>query len=285
MRKISLEANAKINLGLDVVGLREDGYHEVRMVMQSLELCDTIELEKTDGGIEIQSDSENLPPARENICYKAAELMLKEYGLPGGLEISIKKRIPIAAGLAGGSTDAAAVFLGTNELFGLGLSKEELLSLGVKVGADVPFCIAKGAALSEGIGEKLTGLKNLPECGIILFKPEISVSTADVYRKIDKTQIKAHPDIDALAKAMEEGSLKRITGLMGNVLELVTEAEHPVITTAKQEFMDHGALGAMMSGSGPTVFGIFEDRDSAGKCYDLLKEKLAGTLILTGPAS
>ncbi len=283
MRKISLKANAKINLGLDVVGVRENGYHEVRMIMQSLRLCDDIELEEQEKDISIISDSEEIPDGHDNICYKAAELMWREYSIKSGLAIKISKRIPVAAGLAGGSTDAAAVIIGINELFSLGRTVDELMEQGVKIGADVPFCILKGTALSEGIGEKLTSLKKLPECGILLFKPSVGVSTANVYRELDEIKIKEHPDIDAQVRAIEEGDLKKTAGLMGNVLEFVTEKKYPVITEAKQSMLRNGALGAMMSGSGPTVFGVFEDIKKAEACYRELNGELNGKFILTEP--
>ncbi|MCR4656424.1 MAG: 4-(cytidine 5'-diphospho)-2-C-methyl-D-erythritol kinase [Lachnospiraceae bacterium] len=283
MRKISLKANAKINLGLDVTGVRENGYHEVRMIMQSLKLCDDIEIGEQDNGVTIMADSLEIPDGADNICYKAAELMRREYGIKQGIRIKIGKKIPVAAGLAGGSTDAAAVITGINELFSLGCRADELMEQGLKIGADVPFCILKGTALSEGIGEKLSGIEKLPECGILLFKPPVSVSTADVYRELDKIKIKEHPDIDALALAVREGNLRKTAKLMGNVLELVTEKKYPVITEAKLGMLENGALGAMMSGSGPTVFGIFEDKQSAERCYRELEGKLNGKLILTEP--
>lgn len=283
MRKISLKANAKINLGLDVTGVRENGYHEVRMIMQSLKLCDDIEIGEQDNGVTIMADSPEIPDGTDNICYKAAELMRREYGIKQGLWIKIGKRIPVAAGLAGGSTDAAAVITGLNELFSLGCQTDELMEQGLKIGADVPFCIMKGTALSEGIGERLSGLEKLPECGILLFKPPVAVSTADVYRELDTIKIKEHPDIDAVALAVREGDIRKTAKLMGNVLELVTEKKYPVIAEAKLYMLQNGALGAIMSGSGPTVFGIFEDIQSAERCYREIEGKLDGKLILTEP--
>ena len=300
---IKLEANAKINLGLDVLGVREDGYHLVKMVMQSLKLADEVTIEVTGGlkdqdtkrsnqteaqdyinNIVIKTDSTLIPCDGSNLCFKAAKLMKAEYGIKEALTVTLQKRIPVAAGLAGGSADAAAVIIGMNELFQLGLSQKELMEQGVKIGADVPFCIMKGTALSEGIGEQLTGLKNLPKCGIILFKPKIDVSTKTVYKKLDGIEIKTHPDIDGMLAAIEGGDLKKVVGFMGNVLELVTENDYPVIRDIKNKLKDYGALGAMMSGSGPTVFGIFEDMGRAKDCYARLKsDGLEGQLILTEP--
>ena len=284
MRGIILNANAKINLGLDVLGVREDGYHEVRMIMHSLELSDEIMLEKTEGEILIKTDSREIPSDQSNLCYKAAELMKREYGIEQGVAVTVKKRIPVAAGLAGGSTDAAAVMTGMNSLFGLSLSEEQLMKQGVKIGADVPFCIMKGCALSEGIGEKLTGLKNLPKCGIILFTPKISISTGTVYKKLDRFGVRAHPDTEGMLKAIDSGDLKGLAGLMKNVLEPVTASEHEVIRETEERFMEMGALGAVMSGSGPTVFSIFEDRKRAEDVYDILRTQMPeGQLILTEP--
>ncbi len=285
MRTIELKAKAKINLSLDVLGVRKDGYHEVKMIMQSLELSDDIILSRSEGGISLETDSCEIPLDENNICWKAAKLMFEEYKLKGGLDISVKKNIPVAAGLAGGSTDAAAVIKGINRLFELGLSEKELMEQGVKTGADVPFCIMGGTALSEGIGEKLTGLKNLPKCGIILFKPKIDVSTAGIYKKLDNIAINCHPDVDGMIKTIDEGDLKGTAGLMGNVLELVTAASYPVIKEIEKMFMEAGALGSMMSGSGPTVFGIFGDDEQAKAGYDTLKSRLPdGQLILTRPS-
>ena len=285
MREITLNANAKINLGLDVLGVREDGYHEVRMIMQSLELSDELVLEKTEGEIIIKTDSEEIPSDRTNLCYKAAELMKTEYGIEQGVTVTVTKRIPVAAGLAGGSADAAAVMTGMNSLFGLSLSGEQLMKQGVRIGADVPFCIMKGCALSEGIGEKLTGLKNLPKCGIILFTPKISVSTAMVYKKLDQFGISTHPDTEGMLKAIDSGDLKRLAGLMKNVLEPVTASEHGVIKEIEELFTKEGALGAVMSGSGPSVFAIFEDRKRAEAAYEKLRTQMPeGQLILTEPA-
>ncbi len=281
---ITLNANAKINLGLDVLGVRQDGYHEVRMIMQSLELSDEITLEKTEGEILIRTDSEEVPSDRTNLCYKAAELMKREYSIEQGLTVTVKKRIPVAAGLAGGSADAAAVMTGMNSLFNLSLSEKQLMQQGVRIGADVPFCIMKGCALSEGIGEKLTGLKNLPKCGIILFTPKISISTAAVYKKLDQFGIKDHPDTEGMLKAIDSGDLKRLAGMMKNVLEPVSASEHAVIRQTEERFMEKGALGAVMSGSGPTVFAVFEDRKSAEDAYEILRTQMPeGQLILTEP--
>ena len=278
-----LPANAKINLGLDVLGVRPDGYHEVRMVMQSLKLHDDIGIGKNEENrILIKCDSDAVPSDESNLCYKAAQLLQEEYGISQGITVTINKRIPVAAGLAGGSADAAAALLGINETFSLGLSGEELRKQAVRLGADVPFCIFKKTALSEGIGERLTELPPLPECTILLFTPDIPVSTASVYKKLDQTGIDVHPDIDGMIAALKTGDLKGVVSLLGNVLEMVTEREHPIISAVKMKMKEFGALNAVMSGSGPTVFGIFEDPGEAQAAYSKLKhESFKGQLLLT----
>ncbi|MBR2274644.1 MAG: 4-(cytidine 5'-diphospho)-2-C-methyl-D-erythritol kinase [Lachnospiraceae bacterium] len=278
-----LPANAKINLGLDVLGVRPDGYHEVRMVMQSLALHDDIGIGRNDENrIIIKCDSDKVPLDESNLCHKAARLMIEEYGISGGITVTINKRIPVAAGLAGGSADAAAALVGINEIFSLGLSGEELRDKAVRLGADVPYCIFKKTALSEGIGERLTELAPLPPCQILLFTPDIPVPTASVYKKLDQTGIEAHPDIDGMLAALKDGDLKRVASLLGNVLEAVTMREHPIISVVKEKMKEFGALGALMSGSGPTVFGIFADPKEAGEAYTRLKhESFKGQLLLT----
>ncbi len=284
MCKISLKANAKINLGLDVLGVLENGYHEVRMVMQSLELADEIVLEKTGTGISIITDSAEIPKDENNLCYKAAALMREEYGISEGVAITVKKNIPVAAGLAGGSADAAAGIEGMNRLFKLSLSTDELMAQGFKTGADVPFCILKGTALAQGMGEKLTGLKKLPKCGIILFKPDFEILTGYVYKKLDEKEIRNHPDIDGIVRAIEDGELRTAASLMGNVLEEVTAEEHPVIGRIRDRMISDGAVNAMMSGSGPTVFGIFDNERRAMSCYTgLCEDERGGRVILTEP--
>ncbi|MCR4924432.1 MAG: 4-(cytidine 5'-diphospho)-2-C-methyl-D-erythritol kinase [Lachnospiraceae bacterium] len=281
--EIALEARAKINLGLDVTGIREDGYHLVKMVMQSLDLHDDILIKITDeAGIKISCDKEGIPKDERNLAYKAAKLIMDEKKISAGISIDIKKRIPAAAGLAGGSSDAAAVLKGINELFDLALSQKELMELGLKIGADVPYCIMLKTALAQGIGEKLTRLKDLPKCHILLAKPGLDVKTMDVYKKLDLIKDYEHPDIDSMLEALNRGDLEGICSEMGNVLELVTESEHKEIGELKRLMKDNGALNAMMSGSGPTVFGIYSDEEKAKKTYDIIREKdFGGSLFLT----
>lgn len=261
MEKLELKALGKINLGLDVLGRRENGYHDVRMVMQTLYLYDNVTLlRKSEPGIEIESNLFYLPKDENNIAWKAAQLLMEEFQIPGGVKIVLDKHIPVAAGMAGGSSNAAAVLYGMNRMFRLGLSEEELMKRGVKLGADVPYCIMRGTVLAEGIGEILTPLPPMPKCYILIAKPGISVSTKMVYEKLDSRMIEEHPDIDGILEGLQSQNLRQIAASMGNVLEKVTEEEYPVIAEIKACMRKGGALGAMMSGSGPTVFGIFKDR-------------------------
>lgn len=284
MRCCNLKAYAKINLGLDVTGKREDGYHEVRMVMQTVNLYDTLFIKEIDrNAIVIRTNKAFLPVNESNIVYKAASLMKETFGLDKGFFIDLKKHIPVAAGMAGGSADAAATMVGINNMYRMGIPMSRLMELGVKIGADVPYCIMRGTALAEGIGEKLTGLEPMPECHILIAKPPISVSTKAVYGKLDLREV-AHPDIDGMIESLKAGSLSGIAGRLMNVLESVTVADHPVITDYKEEMICMGAMGALMSGSGPTVFGIFEDRDIGMAAKRAFKEKYPSAYVgLTRP--
>ncbi len=274
MRQIELKALAKINLGLDVLGRRENGYHDVRMVMQSIYLYDDVKIEKREQpGIEIVTNLFFLPTGDGNIAYKAADLLIREFDLKEGVRITLKKHIPVAAGMAGGSSNAAAVLFGMNRLFGLKLSKEELMKRGVKLGADVPYCIMRGTVLAEGIGEELRMLPAMPKCTVLIAKPPISVSTKVVYEALDSAPIENHPDIDGLIAGLEKGNLREVASHMGNVLEDVTIPMHPVIEEIKQEMKSAGALNAMMSGSGPTVFGLFENKMEARKAQERIRAK------------
>lgn len=266
MDQITRKAYAKINLGLDVIRRRPDGYHEVKMIMQTVGICDILTFRKSgrqDGAVTLFLDKKGLPCGKENLVYRAAELLTRTHGLRDGVEITLEKRIPIAAGMAGGSTDAAAVFHGMNELFGLSMSLQEMKDLGVGIGADVPYCIQGGTALSEGIGEILTALPSPPEAYLLIAKPDISVSTKFVYENLHADRLQSHPDIDGMVQALERGSLEGIVSRMENVLETVTVREYPVIQTLKDIMRREGALNALMSGSGPTVFGVYKTREAA----------------------
>lgn len=280
---ISLKALAKINLGLDVVRRREDGYHEVRMIMQTIHLYDRLDIKRTqEPGIQIQTNLSFLPVNENNLIYKAAKLLMDEFSITDGVSVKLDKRIPVAAGMAGGSTDAAAMLIGVNRLFSLGLTKRQLMERGVQIGADVPYCIMRGTALAEGIGEALSPLPPMVKCPVLIAKPSISVSTKFVYQnlKLDDTTI--HPDIDRLIDDIKAKNLHDIAAHMGNVLEIVTIPNYPVIDEIKKHMLSNGAVGAMMSGSGPTVFGLFDDEDTAKKAYKAMRSShLARQVYLT----
>ena len=276
MNKIQLKALGKINLGLDVLKRREDGYHEVRMIMQTVSLCDELELKKSwKEGIKVQTNLYYLPTNENNLVYKAAQLLMEEFDIRDGISIQLKKKIPVSAGMAGGSSDAAAVLWGMNQMYGLGLSCKDLMERGVKLGADVPYCILRGTALAEGIGERLTVLPPMPKCYLLIAKPGVNVSTKYVYENLHANDLKAeqHPDVDAMIEALKEKDLAALSSRMGNVLETVTVSAYPVIDRIKKCMMSAGALGAMMSGSGPTVFGIFDNQEKARRAYRGMKGK------------
>lgn len=284
MRSCNLKAYAKINLGLDVTGKREDGYHEVRMIMQTVNLYDTLFIKEIDrNAVVIKTNKAFLPVNESNIIYKAATLMKESFGIEKGFFVDLKKHIPVAAGMAGGSADAAATMVGINNMFRLGLPLDRLMELGVKIGADVPYCIMRGTALAEGIGEKLTRLASMPECQILIAKPPISVSTKSVYEKLDLSEV-VHPDIDGMIDCLKEGSLTGISSRLMNVLERVTVTDHPLINEYKEEMIRLGALGSLMSGSGPTVFGIFDNKDRSLTAKMTFKEKYPSAHVcLTRP--
>ncbi len=284
MNFVERKAYAKINLGLDVVRRRQDGYHEVKMIMQTVDIWDRLTFTRTERkGIELSIDGADLPVGEDNLICKAARLILEEAGIEEGVAVTLQKNIPIAAGMAGGSTDAAAVFHGFNELFSLSMSMEDMMRLGVKIGADVPYCIMGGTALSQGIGEILTPLPAPPECSLVIAKPDISVSTRFVYENLHADRLVEHPDIDGMAEAIREGNLSGITERMGNVLETVTVREYPVIQEIKRLMKAEGALNALMSGSGPTVFGIFTDRTRALAASEQIRRQgLAKQIYVTG---
>ena len=283
MNSYQIKAYAKINLGLDVVRRLENGYHEVKMVMQTVGIYDELTLTRTEEGITVTTDKKELPIDDNNLIYKAAKIMMETYHIEGGIHLHLKKNIPIAAGMAGGSTDAAATFKGINRLYDLDCTLEELMKLGVKVGADVPYCVLGGTALAEGIGEKLTSLNPAPDCYVLVAKPPINVSTKYVYEHLDAEGIEEHPDIDGMVEAIWEESLQGILDRMGNVLENVTEKKYPVIAELKNKMKELGALNSLMSGSGPTVFGIFIDERIAREAFEALKkEKPECQVFLTG---
>ena len=274
VRHLGLKAYGKVNLGLDVLRRREDGYHEVRMVMQTVGIYDRVDLlYREEPGITVETNLFYLPVNENNLVYKAAALLINEFGIRGGVHIRLKKMIPVAAGMAGGSSDAAAVLFGVNKMFGLGLTGRQLQERGLKIGADVPYCVMRGTALSEGVGEILTPLPPVPQCRVLIAKPGINVSTKSVYENlhVEKLGPECHPDIDGLVEAVRQKVMVRVAACMGNTLEAVTIPAHPEIAAIKEMMMETGALNALMSGSGPTVFGLYTDSRTAEAAYRRLR--------------
>lgn len=266
MDEIELRAHGKINLSLDVLGRRSDGYHEVKMIMHTVTLHDGIFIKKErEKGIRMECNLSSLPTNEENLMVRAAKAIMDEFSIEEGLSLRLMKRLPVAAGMAGGSADAAAVFHGINQLFHLNLSTEELEKRAVKFGADIPFCLHKGCYLSEGIGEKLKKLPTLPPCTIILVKPAFSLSTKLIYEnlRLENLTDKEHPEVDEMIEKLENGDLEEICKLGGNLLEKVSISLRPEIQVLKDFLIKEGALLSLMSGSGPTVFGIFPEEEKA----------------------
>jgi 4-diphosphocytidyl-2-C-methyl-D-erythritol kinase len=280
MNSLITKAYAKINLGLDVLRRREDGYHDLRMIMQSVDLYDLITIVKSPTrSIHVESNLPYLPVDGRNIVYRAAQMFRDRFKLREGVNITIEKNIPVAAGLAGGSSDAAATLCALNKIYQIGLSTADLMKMGVKLGADVPYCIMMGTALSEGIGEILTPLNPMPDCDILLVKPDVSVSTKYVYTNLKLTPYMKHPDITSMRKAIEKGNLQELTKHMDNMLETVTIAKYPIISQIKQRMCELGALTALMSGSGPTVFGIYANPSLAQDAYEHFKKSDFGRQV------
>lgn len=284
MNRITLKAYAKINLGLDVVRRLENGYHEVRMVMQNIDLYDKVNIYRNrTGEIKVTTNLGFLPTGPDNLVYKAAALLKDEFNIKDGVTLDLYKFIPVAAGMAGGSTDAAAVLKGMNKMFNLGLSDEELMVRGAKLGADIPYCIMGGTALAEGIGEVLTKLPDCPSCYVVIGKPPISVSTKYVYEHLVLDENTVHPDIDGIVASINNGDIYGVADRLSNVLETVTETAYPIIGKIKSRMMDMGALNSIMSGSGPTVFGLFDDLEKANACKEVLKtERLTRNTYVVG---
>ncbi|MCI8955492.1 MAG: 4-(cytidine 5'-diphospho)-2-C-methyl-D-erythritol kinase [Eubacterium sp.] len=283
MDKLELKAYGKINLGLDVIRKRSDGYHDLDMVMQMVDVYDDVILTRIEGTeIIVRTDTAVLSNGKDNLAYMAAKMLMDEFAIAQGLEITIKKRIPIAGGMAGGSSDCAATLTGVNQMFGLGLSKEELMERGVRLGADVPYCILGGTAIARGIGEILTPLPTPPKCHVIIAKPPVSVSTAFVYGNIKPDKIEKRPDIEAMVSAIKAQDLYKLAESLYNVMEDITVPEYPIIQEIKTVMLGGGALNSIMSGSGPTVFGLYDDIEKAERTVELLKaKKLTEQLYLT----
>lgn len=279
-----LRAMAKINLGLDVIRKREDGYHEVRMIMQTIRMYDVLDIRKKQNpGISLSTNLPYVPSDERNLVYKAAKLLMDEFDIKEGLSMRLSKSIPVAAGMAGGSSDAAAAFVGVNRLFRLGLSQEELMERAVRIGADVPYCIMRGTALAEGIGEKLTPLSAMPEGYVLIGKPGINVSTKTAYENLKLDAVEKRPDIDGMIQDIQNKDLYSMTEKMVNVFELGLMEKYPVIREIRDFMEERGALKAMMSGSGPTVFGIFDSKEKMNAAAAALRKTgLAKTVFAAG---
>ncbi|MCI9105909.1 MAG: 4-(cytidine 5'-diphospho)-2-C-methyl-D-erythritol kinase [Lachnospiraceae bacterium] len=274
IKHLSLKAYGKINLGLDVLKKRDDGYHEVRMIMQTVGIFDRIDLIREDQpGIRVETNLFYLPTNENNLVYKAAKLLMDEFSISDGVSIRLRKFIPVSAGMAGGSSDAAAVLFGINKMFHLNLTTQQLMERGVKIGADVPYCILRGTALSEGIGEILTPLPPVPQCQVLIAKPGINVSTRSVYTNLYANRLRPeqHPNIDGILHGIRSQDIHQIANNLGNVLETVTIRDFPVIQTIKDKMLEFGAIGSLMSGSGPTVFGLFTNPDLAERAFEALR--------------
>ncbi|MFV0341762.1 MAG: 4-(cytidine 5'-diphospho)-2-C-methyl-D-erythritol kinase [Anaerocolumna sp.] len=272
MNVIRLKAYAKINLGLDVVRKKEDGYHEVRMIMQTIGLYDKISLScTTHPGVSLRTNLHYLPTDENNLVYKAITMIQKEYNISKGVQVHLEKKIPVAAGMAGGSTDAAAALYGMNKLFQLKIPQKELMALGLRLGADVPYCLLRGTALSEGIGEELTPLPPFPSCYVLIVKPGINVSTRYVYENLRLNDSIIHPDIDGIVSSIKNKDLYGACAKFGNVLESVTAKDYPIIEEIKTAMKNTGCVTTLMSGSGPTVFGLYDNRKKAERAFYQLK--------------
>ena len=280
MDRIDVVSNAKINLTLDVLKKRDDGYHELKMIMQTVSLCDCINIKKTDKGISLKSNLKYLPTDRRNIAYAAAELFLEKAGISDGIDINMKKNIPVAAGLAGGSGNAAAVLTGLNKMYDNPFSQKELLEMGGQLGSDVPFCIMGGCALCEGRGEILTPLPDLPMTTFLLVKPPIHISTASVYGSLRADKLTEHPDTDGAINAIFGGDRDALAVRMFNVLETVTARENKIIGRLKQEMIELGAVGSVMSGSGPTVIGLFKDKKLANDARIIMQKNRCNAFVV-----
>ena len=276
---MKVKAYAKINISLDVIGKREDGYHLLKMIMQTIDLYDLIDIKKIENGIKLECDKYYVPTDEKNIAYKAALLFKEKYHINDGVYINITKNIPVCAGLAGGSTDAAAVLKAMNNIFNINASDEELKKLAVKLGADVPYCINGGTALCEGIGEKITQLKPFKDKILILIKPSFGISTKEVYKEFNLEKVFFHPDTENLIKAIEKDDLYFVSKNMKNLLENVSIKKNKTIMHIKDDIKTMGCMGTMMSGSGPTVFAFFDDMFKAQKCYDKMKKKYNDVFI------
>ena len=276
---MKIKAYGKVNISLDVVGKREDGYHLLSMIMQNIDLYDEIEVEKQECGIILESNKSYVPVDNRNLAYKAAEIFKERYDIVDGVKINIEKNIPVSAGLAGGSTDAAAVLKVMNKLFNVNATEEELMELGLKLGADIPYCIHGGTALCEGIGEIITPIKPFRDKIVVLVKPAFGVSTKEVYKNFNLEKVKQHPKTAEIINAIENDDLNFVASNMKNLLENVTLRKHKILIKIKEEMNACGAINSMMSGSGPTVFAFFDDMLKAQRCFEKMKKKYSDVFI------
>ena len=276
---MKIKAYGKVNISLDVVGKREDGYHLLSMIMQNIDLYDEIEVEKQECGIILECNKSYVPVDNRNLAYKAAEIFKERYDIVDGVKINIEKNIPVSAGLAGGSTDAAAVLKVMNKLFNVNATEEELMELGLKLGADIPYCIHGGTALCEGIGEIITPIKSFRDKIIVLVKPAFGVSTKEVYKNFNLEKVKQHPKTAEIINAIENDDLNFVASNMKNLLENVTLRKHKILIKIKEEMNACGAINSMMSGSGPTVFAFFDDMLKAQRCFEKMKKKYSDVFI------
>lgn len=277
---MELKAYAKINYSIDVLGKRDDGYHDVRMLMQSVGLYDILKFNIRQNDIKIYCSHPGVPCDSRNVVYKALKLIKDKYGIDSGMEVDIEKHIPVAAGLAGGSTDAAAAIRAASHIWNLNMTNDEMLYIGKQVGADVPFCIRGGTALAEGIGEKITSIDCPQGIYVVLAKPDVSVSTREVYNNLHMDEVVNRPDIDKLIKALNDGNIKFMAGNMVNVLEAVTAKKYTVIGEIKDIMIQFGASGSLMSGSGPTVFGLFLSHEDGERCYNRLRDYIKDVYLV-----
>ena len=287
----SIKAYAKVNLALDVLRRRPDGYHDVKMIMQNLDIYDELEFEviardTEDTKITLTVNKEGIPTDDRNLVYKAIAILFEAFNIKSHIAVNLIKNIPAEAGMAGGSTDCAAALKAVNVLYNLGLTNDELMAYGVKLGADVPYCILGRTAISEGIGEVLTPIKGLPPVHVLVAKPPVNVSTKEIYTNLKANELETHPDVDGMVEALESQNLNAIAERMENVLETVTVNMHPEIEELKSLMKEQGALNAIMSGSGPTVFGLFEDRDKVWEAAMMINDKeLAPEVFITRPVN
>lgn len=290
MESITLNAYAKINLGLDIVGRLPNGYHTVDMVMNQVELHDTVTVEKSDTGFSmdmvVESDNNqilDLPCDDTNLCIKAAKAILEYANIETGVKIHLIKRIPVSAGMAGGSTDAAAVLSGINQLYNLDLTVEQLCDIGVKIGADVPYCIVGGTMRAEGIGEVLSELPALPPVDILIAKPPVGVNTKLAYQQFDSIDDPYHPNIQELVKKLvDKNSIHDLISYMSNSFEQFIIPERPEIADIKNIMSDNGSLLSLMTGSGPTVIGFYDNADALNRSYEAVKAShLAADIVIS----